>query len=299
MKKTVFLAAPWFQRNSEFSSAKYIFTSKGCLCKCDGLLSWWQPSELLYWFDGPKGFYCAEPTKVPSVWQQPAWQEVIERLGERFIYRPGSDCVRNRIPHDTHYTTLNMRVTGERQRRCVAVVSNNHHGRSGQFFSISLRNRLVCNRHVDLFGRLDSWKRFERRFFLIRRPPRNYRGPIPGDWRSDEVIDLYSKYKVVICLENSIEDNYFTEKFVNAVRGGAIPVYHAHKSVRLGVLQNARWIDPEDYGFDANATLRAALDADLQEFQRANHEWLLSDAVAATESSSVRDAICDAMFNAV
>ena len=165
MKKTVFLAAPWFQRNSEFSSGKYVFTSKGCLCKCDGLLSWWKPSELLYWFDGPKGFYCAEPTKVPSVWQQPAWQEVIERLGERFIYRPGSDCQRNRIPHDTHYTTLNMRVTGERQRRCVAVVSNNHHGRSGQFFSISLRNQLVCNRHVDLFGRLDSWKRLERRFF--------------------------------------------------------------------------------------------------------------------------------------
>jgi hypothetical protein len=291
--KKIFLVAPWLERGSEFCSTKYHFTSKGCVCQSDALLVWWAPSDLLFWYDGPKGFYCAEPFEIPSVWRQPRWLEVMERLEGGFVYRPGHAIPRNRVPHDTHHFGLKINMNSDRIRRAVAVVSNNRCGAGEQFFSMRLRNDFCVHPLVDLYGRRSSWDKFLRRFFSGRCAPRNYLGDFQGDWRSNQLIEMYSRYKAVVCMENSVETNYFTEKFVNAVRGGAVPIYHAHPSVREGILHGAAWVDPADYGFDPGRTVAAALDADLSDFQQVNAKWLHSDCVAATESSRVRDDLCD------
>ena len=123
--------------------------------------------------------------------------------------------------------------------------------------------------------------------------PRNYRGEIRGNWTNDHLLDIFEKYRVAVCLENSCEPYYFTEKMLNAVRAGCIPVYHAHPTVAAGILKDAKWVDPKDHGFDPERTLKFALDQDLREFQETNEKWLLSDAVAATESSRIRVQIAE------
>lgn len=291
--KRIFLVAPWLEPGTEFRSTKYHFVSKGCICQSDALLVWWAPSDLIFWYDGPKGFYCAEPFEIPSVWTQPRWLQLIERLDVAYIYRPGHANPKNQVPHDTHHVDLTINTNPDRILRAVAVVSNNRCGTGDQFFAMRLRNDFCIHPRVDLFGRLGSWNKFSRRLFTGRCAPRNYLGDFKGDWRSNQLIELYARYKAVVCMENSVEKNYFTEKFVNAVRGGAIPIYHAHPSVRDGILQGAAWIDPADYGFHPGRTIAAALEEDLKKFQRINAAWLHSEAVAATESSRVRDDLCD------
>jgi|GEM_PF-1116914 hypothetical protein len=294
--KTVYLIAPWFPAGQEFSSNRYRFTSCGCVCSADGLLVWWKPHDLLFSYAGPKGFFCPEPVEVPSVWQEQRWVEITRNLDPAFVFRPGHPCRENQVPHDTHHVPLTMNRNQKRKRRAVAVVSNSSADKERLYPSIRVRNALCCSSHVDLYGNPDNWKTYRRNWLGKRMPPANYRGAFPGNWTADELIQLFSEYKVVVCLESSCELNYFTEKFVNAVRGGAVPVYHAHESVRHGILSNAAWIDPADYGFDSERTLQAALNADLLKYQEVNDHWLKSEALEKLESSRVRDDICDRMF---
>lgn len=80
-------------------------------------------------------------------------------------------------------------------------------------------------------------------------------------------------YKACICLENSTEENYFTEKFVEAVVAGCVPVYKAHRSLVNTYLDGAYWIDPDDYE-TAQDVIQAALDEDLAKIQHRNMFWL-------------------------
>ena len=75
-------------------------------------------------------------------------------------------------------------------------------------------------------------------------------------------VGLFSRYHAAICLENTLEPYYFTEKFVDGVRAGCVPVYRAHPTVRDGVLRGARWVDPTDFGLSAKRTLEFALSLD-------------------------------------
>ena len=101
-----------------------------------------------------------------------------------------------------------------------------------------------------------------------------------------------SRYKVAVCLENSCELNYFTEKFVDAVQAGCIPVYRAHPSVASGILQGAKWVDPAHFGFSVSRTLDFALGQDLTEYQDVNERWLNSDAVRERSFPSMLEKVC-------
>jgi hypothetical protein len=283
------LAAPWCRPDTEFFNGDHLFSARIPLKEADALLAWWEPVDELYSFDGPKLFYCAEPYEVPSVWREPKWQTAEQRLQQDEIVRPGHPNPARRIMHDTHFVRLEMTRRINRENRAVAIVSNNgQNWPGGVWEQMELRNSLVTHPLVDLFGGKKAWIGFRRRFLLPATSPRNYRGELLGTWSDDSVIGLSAKYKVAVCLENSCEPYYFTEKFVNAVRSGCIPVYHAHPTVATGILKNARWVDPANYGFDSSRTLKAALSQDLSQFQDVNEQWLLSDAVAETESSQIR-----------
>jgi hypothetical protein len=90
-----------------------------------------------------------------------------------------------------------------------------------------------------------------------------------------------------VCLENSAEPHYFTEKFVNAARAGCIPVYHAHPTVRNEFLCDAKWVDPADFGFSPRRTIEYALAQDQSEFRRANDKWLKSGVLDETDDRNV------------
>jgi hypothetical protein len=149
---------------------------------------------------------------------------------------------------------------------------------------------MILDRRVELFGKPEAWARF-RHFpkLWIRRPPNNYRGQSsPGaDIFDDEQVRFLSAFKVAVCLENCTEAFYFTEKFVNAVRAGCVPVYHAHATVKASFLPGARWIDPADFGFSPRRTIEFALNQDQAEFRSINDAWLESGILADTDDLKV------------
>jgi hypothetical protein len=145
---------------------------------------------------------------------------------------------------------------------------------------------MILDRHVELFGKPDAWANF-RHFpkLWIQRPPDNYAGKASpsSDIYGDKKVQFLSDYKVAVCLENCAEAYYFTEKFVDAVRAGCIPVYHAHATVKNRFLSGARWIDPADFAFSPRRTIDFALNQDQMEFRSINDAWLESGILADTD----------------
>jgi hypothetical protein len=112
-----------------------------------------------------------------------------------------------------------------------------------------------------------------------------------GNWGTVEKWTAVSRYHAAVCFENTQEPQYFTEKFVDAVAAGCVPVYRAHPTVRDGVLRGAAWIDPADHGDDVDATLDAALRADREAVAEQNARWLTSDGVQRTGMSAVYEQV--------
>ena len=147
---------------------------------------------------------------------------------------------------------------------------------------------MILDRRVELFGLPEAWAQF-RRFpkLWIRRPPDNYMGRTTPGFDNDENIRFLSAYKVAVCMDNCTESYYFTEKFVNAVRAGCIPVYHAHATLKTSVLSSAKWVDPADFGFSPRRTIDFALNQDQMAFRSINDAWLESGILAETDELKV------------
>ena len=54
---------------------------------------------------------------------------------------------------------------------------------------------------------------------------RNNTPKIPGAYNSNEILNFYSQYKFVICLENTKQETYITEKIINGFLARTIPIY--------------------------------------------------------------------------
>jgi hypothetical protein len=147
---------------------------------------------------------------------------------------------------------------------------------------------MILDRRVELFGLPESWGQF-RHFpkLWIQRPPDNYMGRTSPGFDDDENIRFLSAYKVAVCLENCTEPYYFTEKFVNAVRAGCVPVYNAHATVKTSFLSGAKWVDPADFAFSPRRTIDFALNQDQMKFRSINDAWLASGILADTDEQKV------------
>jgi hypothetical protein len=109
-----------------------------------------------------------------------------------------------------------------------------------------------------------------------------------------------SQYKVCVCLENMNEPGYFTEKFVEAVVAGCIPVYRASADVRDTVLQGAVWFDPADSRWPGTQAIEAALQADAAAVVQANTHWLHhNSALQQTHSQAVFERIAAILMAAI
>uniref|UniRef100_A0A6C0HBE6 Fucosyltransferase C-terminal domain-containing protein n=1 Tax=viral metagenome TaxID=1070528 RepID=A0A6C0HBE6_9ZZZZ len=60
---------------------------------------------------------------------------------------------------------------------------------------------------------------------------RNNTPKIPGAYNSDEILNFYSQYKFVICLENTKQETYITEKIVNGFLARTIPIYWGSNNI--------------------------------------------------------------------
>lgn len=284
--------SPW-PKNLQIGSI--LFDSKLKSQEADALLCYWAPHNDLFDFDGPKAWYCCEPECQFSAIEYGKWPKIRARLeSHQFLFHNHQDKS-YRVPHITHYQDIEVQTSNKRLHRAIAVISNFGGGPRRRHPEIAYRNRFATNDLVDLYGRT-SWQKYRKGVFSFPHAPGNYKGVIPGDWPASEKRATLSKYKACLCLENMTEPNYFTEKFVEAVCAGCIPIYRAHESLRSKVLSGAKWVDPVDYGDDPKRTIEAALEMDPDEFRHVNAQWIKTEKLAETHHSKVFGKIGEILF---
>ena len=282
-KNKIRLLSPW---SDYIETEKVIFSADFDCSEADALLCEWAPSEELFDFPGPKAWYCCEPECQFNGIENGRWVELRSRLGENeFLFHNHKNPI-YRVPHITHFQDIEVNKNQERLERVVVVVSNFGGGPRSRHPEVAYRNHFSTHASVDLFGR-SSWQKYRKGLFSLPKAPKNYQGEIPGDWPAEEKRALLSRYKVCLCLENMVEPHYFTEKFLEAVVAGCIPVYRAHDSLLDNVLKGAKWVDPADYSDDPVKTIDTALSMDLDEYREANSQWLMSREVHMTHHSNI------------
>jgi hypothetical protein len=277
----------------------------------DALLCEWDVYDELFTFPGPAAWFSGEPRENPrmGVLAAPRWATAAMRLRPEQMLYPAHHDPRYRVPHPTHESAevACVEVHGEPRRHAVVALVSNAGGRErDRWPEIELRNRFATSPGVDLYGPEWLWQPFRTGRWPWRRKVLGYRGepdvayvalgigataPPSPHMNNSVKIGLFSRYHTALCLENSCEPQYFTEKFVDGVRAGCVPVYHAHPTVRDGILRGARWVDPADFGMSARRTLRHALSLDRREVAEQNREWLRTDAVRATSVERVWERI--------
>lgn len=291
-KLRVRLKSAWTQ---QIETESAVFIRDLPLAEADALLSEWAPDAELFTFPGRRAWYCCEPECQFRSMENGAWLTARARLGVHEFLWHGHPDRKYRVPHQTHFEELRANGNLQRQRRAIAIVSN--HGGNPLFAHPDLlyRNRLITGPQVDLFGR-QGWRKYRRAWYSWPRCPGNYKGELPGDWHGMQKRQLMSTYKVCVCLENMNEPGYFTEKFVEAVLAGCIPVYRASADIRDSVLQGACWFDPGDSRWPDEQAVQAALDADAQQCLLRNADWLQSSkALHQTNGKAVFERIARAL----
>ena len=273
---------------NDFRLGRILYSPRVPFEEADALLVLYDPSDELLKFAGPKLWFTIEPSWHHHFRSHPLGKRLVQDLDatERAFY--GHRDARYRIPHPTYGGSLSRPRAASVRGAAVAAV-NNFGGRLWFLQShFRTRNRMILDRRVELFGLPEAWAQF-RHFpkLWIRRPPDNYAGRTTPGFDDDENLRFLSAYKVAVCLENCTEPYYFTEKFVNAVRAGCVPVYHAHATVKNSFLSGARWVDPADFAFSPRRTIDFALNQDQMEFRSINDAWLESGILADTDEQKV------------
>lgn len=279
------LVSPWRKRPLDLGSV--LFDPMVDPALADALLCEFMPTtEYLTW-PKPKFWYSSEALSHRMFTTSAVKAAIKASSLYNWIHFDHPESAR-RVPAITHLGKPEMLLRENRIPKGVAVVSNS----GGMFWrlkpGIRLRNNLVLGSQVDLFGSEVVWRRF-RHWGPCSRPqvPANWKGEIQGNHHESALLRKLAEYKAVVCLENTCESNYFTEKFVNAALAGAVPIYHAHETVREGVLRASTYVDPADYGFDPKETLQAALSMNGAAVQAANALWFSSPTVKATSFDAV------------
>lgn len=240
--------------------------------KFDAMLCWGEFTDEFLEYRGARVFYCCEPSFFFQGWRW-AKLELRKKLGtlreDEFAwhYHPHPQM---RVEHETStFPDSRLLFSTQRIRGAAAVVGNLGHP---VFRNSGRKKRLefILASGCDIYGPRSNWERFRLSAFSKKALPVNYIGECPYPQK----IEVLSKYQVAICLENSSEPLYFTEKFPDAVRAGCIPIYHAHPSVRTEFLNGAVWVDPAQYEFDAPATMEAALAKNRAEVAETNRKWM-------------------------
>jgi hypothetical protein len=254
---------------------------------CDGMLAWGSPSPEFVHFRGIRLWYSDEAL-THSMWRTPLFKAARRSVANHeFLHHSNPDSI-YRFPCVTHYGRVDEIAAARQKTRGIIAVVSNFGGRIWWFREgVRLRNSFILNPAVDLLGNGDSWRRFRRWPWSRPGPPPNYRGPLEGNWYLPGQVDALAPYVANACFENASVPYYFTEKFLNAVRAGCVPIYHAHDTVRETLLEGAKWIDPADFGFDVQRTLLAALDEKAAAIPERNRIWLQSERVKATEGYGI------------
>ncbi|GMF27388.1 unnamed protein product [Phytophthora lilii] len=76
-----------------------------------------------------------------------------------------------------------------------------------------------------------------------RPPDESYNASRYAKWFNDEAVLTYQHYKFVVAFENSAEPGYITEKMVNPLLAGSIPIYLGNSATASYLFNPASYID--------------------------------------------------------
>jgi len=104
----------------------------------------------------------------------------------------------------SNFTTARKFTPNVHNKFCLFAVSNPENEKRTEFFKQLSKYKTVesCGKVMNNVGHL-----------------------CPGNHGANEFCSYISKYKFMICFENSSVKNYFTEKLLNAFNCGSIPIY--------------------------------------------------------------------------
>jgi hypothetical protein len=238
----------------------------------DAMLCIWELTDEFLKFRGPKIFYCCEPSFYFRGWRRSKFElrkKLVSLRQDEFAWHH-HQIHDMRVRHEIgQYRNLDTKLPDIRKKCAVSVLSNLG-SPATRNIGRQFRLEFVLKAESDIYGAEREWEKFRLNNFSIPHCPRNYVGECP----SGQKIHFLSQYHSCICLENANEPLYFTEKFLDAVRAGCVPIYRAHPTVREEYLKGAVWVDPADYDFDARETVNASLELDGQEVANNNFRWL-------------------------
>jgi hypothetical protein len=270
-----------------------VFDPEIPLDACDGLLAWGPPTPEFLSYRGPRAWYIAEPL-TQGMFRTRLFRQALRIVAEHEFLHHSNSNPKYRFPCVTHYGEPTLPAAIRRTGDIVATVNNYGNRIWWIRHGVRLRTTFILHPSIDLYGSRKAWNRFRRWPWSKPGAPRNYRGPTgaPNCYLLDYV-EFLARYRINVCLENAFMPYWFTEKFINAVRAGCVPIYHAHPTVRDSFLRSAWWIDPADFGFDVSATLAAAQACDAGALREHNYGWLQGDVVRSTEGYAIWSKIAD------
>lgn len=224
-----------------------------------------------------KTYWWKTEPKWHSMYRNKAAKHIQKILPAENILSYNELSIEQRIPHQTHIRKDLQVIKNNREKKVGAVVSNFGDAMWLLRPSFLLRNFLITRKGVSLYGRFDSWNRYPHRLLpkKFQKPPDNYCGEI-GGWVYDDIstIERFARFHALICLENSFEPFYFTEKLVFAVAAGCLPIYLPHPTVAQEYLNDCFFINPIKYMFRSKYIFEAALNTPIEEVWEQNDKWL-------------------------
>ncbi len=255
--------------------------------EADGLLAWGAVDDSFLSYRGIRAWYISEPLTESCFRTKYSKLALSTMISGEFLHHSILDPAYH-VPAETHYG-VRKPLYSECRPTLLGATTNNFGNFGWRFLKgHRLRNKFLVNPKVALYGSTESWSKFRNWPWSRPSVPTNFVGPThAGNCHEESFWKFLTKFKIYVCLENSISPYWFTEKFVNAARSGCVPIYHAHQSVRQRYLNGAAWIDPVDYDFDVEKTLVAAVNCDHDAIRKQNYEWLQSPQLDDTNGMAI------------
>lgn len=157
-----------------------------------------------------------------------------------------------------YYNTLKeQRIMKPKTKFCICIISNE-----------------IASFRKDFIEKLMEYKMVDCYGILFK----NCSNPIieTTNWHDNNIYEVIQDYKFMICMENTMKENYWTEKLVNGYSGNTIPIYWGDVNIN-DVFNEKSFININKLGVEKGIDLIKMLDCDYDQYNEMFMEPLISN----------------------
>ncbi len=175
------------------------------------------------------------------------------------------NCLRILIkgePVDQYYNNYDICIGNNKQENIINIpypfmlFSLNERRKINKKYNIKFCDKKICcfMYSIDYQHRVDIFNKFNNRI-QVDSLGKSCKNTSIQDTRSiyndketynDIAVEIYSKYKFVLAIENTIKSSYFTEKIINPILANSIPIYYGTEDA-FQIINKERVIYFNDY----------------------------------------------------